>query len=125
MKRPSPFGGPVACTMHAIGDEWSAVILDELLVSRVARFGDLRIRFPNMSPNTLSLRLKALEDRGLVERQCYCPRPLRWEYAPTDLARSLVPVFRAMGVWGRERLNRRRSWRRAFVRAHPDQWAKV
>lgn len=103
LRFPSSFSrlsDPVAWTMHAINDPWSAMIITQLLYQRSMRFSELRIWLPNLPPNTLSARLRSLAERGVIERRPYQQRPLRCDYVLTELGRSLRPVFRAMENWG-------------------------
>src|SRR5213593_999058 len=54
-----------------------------------------------ISPRTLSLRLRALEDEGIVERHTFPEVPPRVEYALTDKGRALLPIIEAMRDYGR------------------------
>lgn len=65
------------------------------------RFNEIQER-NQISPNTLSARLKALEGAGMVTRTAYPEIPPRVEYEATDKARRLRKVFRALGEWSKE-----------------------
>ena len=67
-----------------------------------ARFCELERSLEGISPRTLSLRLRALEEEGIVERQTYPEVPPRVEYALTEKGRALVPIVETMRVYGRE-----------------------
>jgi DNA-binding HxlR family transcriptional regulator len=70
-----------------------------------ARFCELERSLEGISPRTLSLRLRALEEEGIVERQTFPEVPPRVEYALTEKGRALVPLVESMRVYGREWLN--------------------
>jgi DNA-binding HxlR family transcriptional regulator len=70
-----------------------------------ARFCELERSLEGISPRTLSLRLRALEEAGIVARQTFPEVPPRVEYALTDKGRALVPIIETMRVYGREWLN--------------------
>ena len=55
---------------------------------------------PRISPNTLSARLKSLEENGIVARRFYKDHPPRAEYRLTDKGRALGPVLKALLEWG-------------------------
>lgn len=93
---------PVARTLDVIGERWTALLLRDLLRHGPRRFQDFQVSLPGVAPNTLSARLKAMEDDGLVERVLYSERPMRLEYALTEKGRSLGPVIKAMRDWGRK-----------------------
>ena len=70
-----------------------------------SRFCELERSLEGISPRTLSLRLRALEEEGIVERQTYPEVPPRVEYALTEKGRALVPLVETMRIYGREWLN--------------------
>ncbi len=55
-----------------------------------------------ISPRTLSLRLRALEEEGIVERQTFPEVPPRVEYVLTAKGRALVPLIEDMRTYGTE-----------------------
>ena len=95
---------PVARTLDLIGERWTVLLLRDLLQQGPRRFHDFQASLPGVAPNTLSARLKAMEDNGLVQRQLYNERPPRLEYVLTDKGRSLGPIVRAMRDWGNKHL---------------------
>lgn len=62
------------------------------------RFVDLQRRL-GLSPNTLSNRLKALHEAGLVHRTAYNEIPPRVDYEATAKARDLRRVFGSLHEW--------------------------
>ncbi len=95
---------PVARTLDVIGERWTVLLLRDLLRHGPRRFQDFQASLPGVAPNTLSARLKAMEDNGLVQRQLYNERPPRLEYVLTDKGRSLGPIVRTMRDWGSKHL---------------------
>ena len=67
-----------------------------------SRFCELERSLAGISPRTLSLRLRALEEAGIVERQTFPEVPPRVEYVLTDKGRALVPLIDDMRTYGRE-----------------------
>jgi len=62
------------------------------------RFVDIQNRL-EMSPNTLSERLKELVEAGLLTRTAYNEIPPRVDYAASPKARDLGPVFDTLKAW--------------------------
>ena len=91
---------PVARTLDLIGERWTLLLLRDLLLHGPRRFQDFHASLPGVAPNTLSARLKTMEDNGLVRREMYSERPPRLEYVLTDKGKSLGPVVKAMREWG-------------------------
>ena len=66
------------------------------------RFCELERSLEGISPRTLSLRLRALEECGIVQRHTYPEVPPRVEYVLTDKGRALIPVIEQMRAYGRD-----------------------
>jgi DNA-binding HxlR family transcriptional regulator len=67
-----------------------------------SRFCELERSLAGISPRTLSLRLRALEEQGIVERHTYPEVPPRVEYSLTLKGEALVPLLDDMRRYGRE-----------------------
>jgi DNA-binding HxlR family transcriptional regulator len=91
---------PVARTLEIIGDRWTILIIRDLLLKGPRKFHDFESSLQGISPNTLSARLKTLEEANLVERRLYEQHPPRAEYLLTARGRELGPVLRALKDWG-------------------------
>ena len=84
-----------------ISGKWTLLIIRDLADSPL-RFCELERSLDGISPRTLSLRLRALEGEGIVERQTYPEVPPRVTYALTDKGRALVPLIEDMRTYGRK-----------------------
>lgn len=62
------------------------------------RFVDIQDQL-RISPNTLSERLRALVAAGLLTRTAYNEIPPRVDYAATEKALALAPVFESLTAW--------------------------
>jgi DNA-binding HxlR family transcriptional regulator len=92
---------PVARTLDLIGERWTVLILRDLILKGPQRFQDLQESLTGVAPNTLSARLKALENAELVRRKPYSDHPPRLEYQLTEKGKTLGPVLAALRDWGR------------------------
>lgn len=82
-----------------LGDKWTLVIVHNLM-SGSKRFGELLEVMGNVSPKTLSQRLKALEEVGFVERRAFAEIPPRVEYRLTEKGFALVDIMEAIRNFG-------------------------
>lgn len=91
---------PVGSCAEIISGKWTLLVIRDLAESS-QRFCQLERSLEGISPRTLSLRLRALEDCGIVERHTYPEVPPRVEYALTEKGRDLVPLIEDMRAYGR------------------------
>lgn len=91
---------PVCRTAEVISGKWTLLIIRDLADSPL-RFCELERSLAGISPRTLSLRLRALEDVEIVGRETYPEVPPRVEYTLTDKGRALVPLIEDMRSYGR------------------------
>jgi DNA-binding HxlR family transcriptional regulator len=91
---------PVCRTAEIVCGKWTLLVIRDLAEGR-SRFCELERSLQGISPRTLSLRLRALEEEGIVERQTFPEVPPRVEYALTAKGRALVPLIEDMRTYGR------------------------
>jgi DNA-binding HxlR family transcriptional regulator len=87
------------------GDAWILLIVAELL-KKPQRFSELQRMVDDISPATLSDRLKKLETYGLVERTKEGEGKLAVTYALTEKGRSLEPVVSSISYYAEHHLHR-------------------
>ena len=92
---------PVCRTADIVCGKWTMLVIRDLAEHR-ARFCQLERSLAGISPRTLSLRLRALEEQGIVERRTFPEVPPRVEYALTEKGRALVPIVESMRAYGTE-----------------------
>jgi DNA-binding HxlR family transcriptional regulator len=90
---------PVGSCAEIISGKWTLLVIRDL-AEESRRFCELERSLEGISPRTLSLRLRALEDCGIVERQTYPEVPPRVEYTLTNKGRDLVPLIEDMRAYG-------------------------
>ena len=90
---------PVCRTAEIVCGKWTLLLVRELAEGR-SRFCELERSLAGISPRTLSLRLRALEEEGIVERVTYPAVPPRVEYALTEKGLALIPIIDDMRAYG-------------------------
>ena len=100
MQTRNPKYCPVVRALDIIGDSWTILILRDLFLDGARKFQDFQESLSDVSPNTLSARLKKLEKHGIIERRFYEQHPPRAEYLLTDKGRELGPVMKSLRDWG-------------------------
>jgi DNA-binding HxlR family transcriptional regulator len=90
---------PVCRTAEIVCGKWTLLVIRDLAEGR-SRFCELERSLRGISPRTLSLRLRALEEAGILERQTFPEVPPRVEYALTVKGQALVPLIEDMRTYG-------------------------
>jgi DNA-binding HxlR family transcriptional regulator len=90
---------PVCRTAEIVCGKWTLLLVRDLAEGR-SRFCELERSLQGISPRTLSLRLRALEEQGIVERHMYPEVPPRVEYALTEKGLALLPIIEDMRTYG-------------------------
>lgn len=108
-----PESHPTQEVFTLLGERWNNAILREIYWG-VQRFGALQ-RSLGIGPNTLTSRLAALVELGLLERHRYRPDKEWYDYRLTDSARELVPAWIALTQWGHNHLHPNVPHRRAIL----------
>ncbi len=88
----------IADALEVVGERWSLLVLRELGFG-VHRFQDIQVN-TGAPRETLALRLRKLEEAGIIERRRYSDHPPRDEYLLTAAGRDLAPVLAALREWG-------------------------
>jgi DNA-binding HxlR family transcriptional regulator len=91
---------PIADALDIIGDRWSLLILRELGFG-VHRFNDIQAN-TGAPRETLTTRLRELEEGGVIARRRYSERPPRDEYVLTEAGTAIRPALRALRKWGEQ-----------------------
>lgn len=86
-----------------IGSRWTGPIL--LAGARGARrFTEYRAMIPGISDPQLTLRLKQLQGRHLIERTVIPTTPVQITYALTSEAEELIATLRPLARWSERHL---------------------
>ncbi len=103
---PEGDGRPPCCpyyheAVELIGRRWTGAIVGVLIHREILRFGEIAECVPELSDRLLSERMKELEARGVVCRTVRPGRPVRVEYALTEMGRELAPAVHELERWAR------------------------
>ncbi len=95
---------PVRAILGLLEQKWTLAIVLELATGK-KRFNELATAVGGVNSRTLRLRLRALEERGLVQRRVISQMPPWVEYELTGKGRSLTVVVKNIATWGRRWMN--------------------
>jgi len=95
----------IARALDVIGDRWAILVLRELLLGP-KRYTDLLDGLPGVGTNVLAVRLRELEEAGIVAREKLAPPAASAVYVLTDDGRALRPVVDELAKWGLRLMDR-------------------
>jgi DNA-binding HxlR family transcriptional regulator len=82
-----------------LGEKWTLLVLGALTKEPTLRYNDLQRAVSGISQRMLTLRLKKLEENGLVKRTIFPTVPPRVDYELTPLGLTLIEPLRALLDW--------------------------
>ncbi|HEB58784.1 MAG TPA: transcriptional regulator [Gammaproteobacteria bacterium] len=90
---------PITQTLDIIGDRWTLLVIRDLFMGKET-YGQLLDSPEGIPTNILADRLKRLERHGIVSRQPYQERPVRYAYRLTEKGQALGTALTAVIQWG-------------------------
>lgn len=88
--------------LQVIGGKWKPIILYQLSIDGVLRFGELKRSVVGITERMLTRQLRELEKDHLVKRKVYHQVPPKVEYSLKPFGVTLIPLLLQMREWGRE-----------------------
>lgn len=92
---------PIAVCAEIIEGKWTTLIFRELYNGK-RRYSHLQRALIGISPRMLALRLRFLEEKGLLTRSVYPTIPPSTEYELSETGVKIKSLLEAMAVFGQE-----------------------
>ncbi|MFL6485440.1 MAG: winged helix-turn-helix transcriptional regulator [Nitrososphaera sp.] len=91
---------PIRTSLGILGKKWSMLVLRDIGILGVDRFSRLLDSMPGLTPRVLSMRLKELENEGLIEcvEDGKSPMIVRWTI--TEKGRDVIPILLMFTAFG-------------------------
>lgn len=93
---------PIARSLDRVGEWWSILILRDAFHG-LSKFDEFQQSL-GLSPTLLTRRLKFLVKSGILFKQRYQTRPVRYEYLLTERGKDFFPVLVTLFHWGNTHL---------------------
>jgi DNA-binding HxlR family transcriptional regulator len=91
---------PINNTFKIVGKKFTVLIIRNMINGKQNRFNQLLNSLEEGNPKTLSLRLREMENLGLIKRKVYSHEtPIRIEYYPTEKGLALQPILDMMAAY--------------------------
>lgn len=104
---------PINFFLETFGDSWSLLILRDIVFAGKKTFGEFMESDERISTSTLSARLSALQEKGVLRKRSNRADRRKDVYELTEKGLDTVPVLLEMGEWGashRKRITVPRRW---------------
>ena len=91
---------PIKASMGVLGKKWTLLILRDIGFRKIDRFNRLLETIPGLTPRVLSMRLKELEEDGIIEcvENRNSPMVVRWTL--TEKGRDTLPILMRLIAFG-------------------------
>jgi len=93
-------GCPVNVCLERFGDRWSLLILRDMMVRAYSTFKEFETSGEGIATNTLSVRLRKLEEDGIISSETNPKDRRRVNYRLTEKGIDLAPVMLELLIWG-------------------------
>jgi DNA-binding HxlR family transcriptional regulator len=90
---------PIANALDIVGDKWTLLVVRDLFMGK-STYSELQKSPESIPTNLLADRLKRLEQGGIVAKQSYQQKPVRYAYYLTEKGKDLGMILAAMVKWG-------------------------
>jgi len=89
-------GCPINNSLKIFQQKFALNIIRNMMLLKQTKFGQFLGSIEGINTKTLSIRLKELEEYGLIERKVTQQRPLQVEYSLTKKGKALDPILALM-----------------------------
>ena len=90
---------PITNTLDLLGDKWTLVLIRDLFFGK-RTYGDFQSSPEGIPTNILAERLKRLLENGIISKEAYQDRPVRYAYTLTEKGEALGPIVEEIAIWG-------------------------
>jgi DNA-binding HxlR family transcriptional regulator len=84
---------PIDNSLKIFGQKYALHIIRNMLLLKQNKFGQFLGSIEGINTKTLSIRLRELEDFGIIKRTIIKSRPVQTEYSLTDKGMALEPIL--------------------------------
>ena len=90
---------PIDNSLKIFGQKYALHIVRNLILLKQSKFGQFLRSIEGINSKTLSIRLRELEDYGLIKRTIITGRPIHTEYSVTDKGMALEPILAQLAIF--------------------------
>src|SRR2546426_4473776 len=84
----------------SLGKKWTGLILRDIGFRKIDRFNRLLESIPGLTPRVLPMRLKELDEKGIIERIETRNSPIVVRWGLTEKGRDTLPILMRLIAFG-------------------------
>ena len=88
---------PIDNSLKIFGQKFALHIIRNILLLKQNKFSQFLRSIEGINTKTLSIRLKELEEFGIIQRKVTQKRPLEVEYVLTEKGKAIEPIIVKLG----------------------------
>ena len=91
---------PIATSLGVLGRKWALLVIRDIAMRKTERFSELLRTITGITPRVLSMRLKELEEAGLIHKitNRKTPKLVRWNL--TEMGWDALPILMSYVAFG-------------------------
>ena len=89
----------ISCSLDAIGDKWSLLIVRDLMFAKQCTYGDFLKSEEKIATNILASRLKTLEEHCIIQKLEHPESKAKVLYQLTQKGIDLLPIIVELNLW--------------------------
>jgi DNA-binding HxlR family transcriptional regulator len=91
---------PIRTSLGVLGKKWTLLILRDIAFLKIDRFNQIVRSIPGLTPRVLVLRLKELEEGGLIMPVIIQRKPKLVRWTLTEMGKDTVPILMSFISFG-------------------------
>jgi len=91
---------PIRVSLGVLGKKWTLLILRDIAFLKIDRFNQIRRSVPGLTSRVLIMRLRELEEGGLIEPIVMQDKPKLVRWALTEKGKDTIPILMSFISFG-------------------------
>ena len=91
---------PIRTSLGVLGRKWALLVLRDIAFLRIDRFNQILRSIPGLKPRVLVMRLRELEESGLIEPVIIQHKPRLVQRTLTEMGRDTIPTLMSLISFG-------------------------
>lgn len=84
---------PIRASLGVLGKKWTLLILRNIAIAKIDRFNQIRRSVSGLTPRVLTIRLRELEESGLISPIVIHDKPKLVRWVLTEKGKDTIPIL--------------------------------